>query len=105
VDRLKDMIITSGFNVYPREVEDALYLHPAVAEAGVVGVPDAVKGELVCACVVPRDGARVDEAELIAWCKARLTPYKAPVRVVFRPALPKSASGKILRRELRGNLS
>jgi long-chain acyl-CoA synthetase len=101
VDRKKDMIITSGFNVYPREVEDALYLHPAVAEAGVVGVPDPIKGELVCAMVVLRPGAQATAEELIAWCKQRLTPYKAPSRVVFLDALPKSASGKILRRELR----
>jgi long-chain acyl-CoA synthetase len=101
VDRKKDVIITSGFNVYPREVEDALYLHPAVAEAGVVGVPDAVRGELVYACVVLREGATASESDLIAWSKTRLTPYKAPVRVVFLPALPKGGSGKVLRRELR----
>jgi long-chain acyl-CoA synthetase len=104
VDRKKDVIITSGFNVYPREVEDALYLHPAVAEAGVVGVPDSIKGELVCAMVVLRPGAQATAEELIAWCKQRLTPYKAPSRVVFLDALPKSASGKILRRELRQRL-
>jgi len=104
VDRKKDMIITSGFNVYPREVEDALYLHPAVAEAGVVGVPDPIKGELVCAMVVLRAGASATAEELIAWCKQRLTPYKAPVRIHFLDALPKSASGKILRRELRERL-
>lgn len=104
VDRKKDVIITSGFNVYPREVEDALYLHPAVAEAGVVGVPDSIKGELVCAMVVLRPGAQATAEELITWCKQRLTPYKAPSRVVFLDALPKSASGKILRRELRQRL-
>jgi long-chain acyl-CoA synthetase len=101
VDRKKDMIITSGFNVYPREVEEVLYQHPAVAEAGVVGVADPLKGELVRACVTLRADAVATEAELIAFCKARLTPYKAPVRVDFFPTLPKSPTGKMLRRELR----
>jgi long-chain acyl-CoA synthetase len=101
VDRKKDLIITSGFNVYPREVEEVLYQHPAVAEAGVVGLPDPVKGELVSACVTLRPGAEATEADLIAFCKEQLTPYKAPVRVEFFPALPKGATGKLLRRELR----
>ena len=87
-----------------RETVDALRVWTAVAEAGVVGVPDAVRGELVCACVVRRAGSTVGNAELIAWCKARLTPYKAPVRITFPDALPKGASGKILRRELRAML-
>ena len=101
VDRKKDMIITSGFNVYPREVEEVLYQHPAVAEAGVVGLPDLVKGELVGACVTLRSGEAATAADLIAFCKDRLTPYKVPVRVEFFPALPKGATGKLLRRELR----
>jgi long-chain acyl-CoA synthetase len=72
-----------------------------VAEAGVVGVPDPVKGELVQACVALRPGAEATVADLIAFCKERLTPYKVPVRVEFFPALPKGATGKLLRRELR----
>lgn len=101
VDRKKDLIITSGFNVYPREVEEVLYQHPGVAEAGVVGLPDTVKGELVSACVTLRPDVEATAADLIAFCKERLTPYKVPVRVEFFPALPKGATGKLLRRELR----
>jgi long-chain acyl-CoA synthetase len=76
-------------------------LADGLAEVGVVGLPDPLKGELVCACVVLHADATATADELIAWCKARLTPYKAPVRVQFLPALPKGGSGKILRRELR----
>jgi long-chain acyl-CoA synthetase len=104
VDRKKDVIITSGFNVYPREVEDVLYQHAAVAEAGVVGLPHPLKGEQVRACVALRPGTAATAAELIAFCKERLTPYKAPVDVAFFPALPKGPSGKMLRRELRALL-
>ena len=104
VDRKKDLVITSGFNVYPREVEDVLYRHAAVAEVGVVGLPDPVKGEIVCACVALRPGAAATAAELVAYCKERLLPYKAPARVEFLDALPKSGSGKVLRRELRALL-
>jgi len=105
VDRKKDLIITSGFNVYPREVEEVLYQHPGVAEAGVVGLPDPVKGELVSACVTLRSDVEATAADLIAFCKERLTPYKVPVRVEFFPALPKGATGKLLRRELRDLLA
>jgi long-chain acyl-CoA synthetase len=101
VDRKKDVIIPSGFNVYPREVEDVLYQHAAVAEAGVVGLPHPLKGEQVRACVALRPGTAATAAELIAFCKERLTPYKAPVDVAFFPTLPKGPSGKMLRRELR----
>src|SRR5207237_2769718 len=87
VDRKKDVIITSGFNVYPREVEDVLYQHAAVAEAGVVGLPHPLKGEQVRACVALRPGAAATAAELIAFCKERLTPYKAPIDVAFFPTL------------------
>jgi long-chain acyl-CoA synthetase len=105
VDRKKDVVITSGFNVYPREVEDVLVQHAAVAEVGVVGVPDPVKGELVCACVALRPGATATADELVAYCKERLLPYKAPVRIAFHDTLPKGGSGKILRRELRALLA
>jgi long-chain acyl-CoA synthetase len=105
IDRKKDVVITSGFNVYPREVEDVLVQHAAVAEVGVVGLPDPVKGELVCACVALRPGGTATADELVAYCKERLLPYKAPVRITFLETLPKSASGKILRRELRAALA
>ncbi|MFJ9418071.1 class I adenylate-forming enzyme family protein [Streptomyces sp. NPDC101227] len=101
VDRKKDMINASGFKVWPREVEDVLYTHPAVREAAVVGVPDAYRGESVKAYVSLRAGAAPEPAELAAYCKERLAAYKYPRVVEILPELPKTASGKILRRELR----
>lgn len=100
VDRKKDLIIVSGFNVYPTEVENVLASHPAVVECAVVGVPNARTGEAVKAFVVLND-ASVDEHALIAHCRAQLTAYKVPHSIVFVPQLPKSNIGKILRRELR----
>ncbi|WP_411086039.1 AMP-binding protein [Streptomyces sp. 061-3] len=101
VDRKKDMINASGFKVWPREVEDVLYTHPAVREAAVVGVPDAYRGETVRAYVSLRPGAVVEPGELGAYCKERLAAYKYPREVEILAELPKTASGKILRRELR----
>lgn len=100
VDRLKDLIICSGFNVYPRVVEEALYEHPDVLEAAVCGVPDSYRGETVKAYVVPRDGAHLDEATLIDFLKERLSPIELPKMIDFREDLPKSAVGKILKKEL-----
>ncbi len=100
VDRKKDMVIVSGFNVYPNEVEDCLASHPGVSEAAVIGVPDGATGERVEAHVVLRDAA-LTEADLRAHCKAHLTPYKVPKRVVMRDTLPKSNVGKILRKDIR----
>ncbi|GAA5055777.1 class I adenylate-forming enzyme family protein [Streptomyces similanensis] len=101
VDRKKDMINASGFKVWPREVEDVLYTHPAVREAAVVGVPDGYRGETVRAYISLRPDARVAPEELAAYCKERLAAYKYPRQVEILPELPKTASGKILRRELR----
>ncbi|WP_406289015.1 AMP-binding protein [Streptomyces sp. NBC_00209] len=101
VDRKKDMINASGFKVWPREVEDVLYTHPAVREAAVVGVPDTYRGETVRAYVSLRPGASVEPDELGAYCKERLAAYKYPREVEILAELPKTASGKILRRELR----
>jgi long-chain acyl-CoA synthetase len=101
VERKKDLIIRGGFNIYPREVEDVLYAHPAVAEAAVVGVRDAVMGEDVLACVVPKAGTAPTAEELIAFCQGRLAKYKCPKHVRFLETLPKSPIGKILRKELR----
>jgi acyl-CoA synthetase (AMP-forming)/AMP-acid ligase II len=103
VDRKKDMILTGGENVYSREVEEVLYQHPAVAEAAVIAAPDPKWGEKVVAVVSAR--APVDEAELIAFCRERLAAYKKPRHVVFVDALPKNASGKVLKRELRDRLA
>jgi long-chain acyl-CoA synthetase len=100
VDRKKDMIITSGYNVYPRDVEEVLYEHPAVLECCVAGVPDAYRGEMVKAYVVLRDGATATAEDLDAFCRERLAAFKAPRAYDFRNALPKSAVGKVLRREL-----
>ncbi|GAA0650268.1 hypothetical protein GCM10009535_30380 [Streptomyces thermocarboxydovorans] len=101
VDRKKDMINASGFKVWPREVEDVLYTHPAVREAAVVGVPDGYRGETAKAYISLRPGAEADPDELAAHCKERLAAYKYPRQVEILPDLPKTASGKILRRELR----
>ena len=101
VDRKKDMIIVSGFNVYPNEVEDVLTQHAGVLEAAVVGVDDARSGEAVKAFIVRRDPT-LTEADVRVWCESQLTGYKRPKLIEFRPELPKTAVGKILRRELRG---
>ncbi|WP_159921184.1 AMP-binding protein [Rhodococcus sp. WAY2] len=101
VDRKKDMINASGFKVWPREVEDVLYQHPAVREAAVVGEPDSYRGETVAAFVSLRPGTTVETADLVEYCRERLATYKAPRRVEIVDELPKTASGKILRREMR----
>ena len=101
VDRKKDMIIAGGYNIYPREVEEVLFECPKVKEAGVIGVPDAYRGETVKAFVVLRDGATATPEEIMAFCRERLATYKVPRAIVFRDSLPKSAVGKFLRRELR----
>jgi long-chain acyl-CoA synthetase len=100
VDRLKELIICSGFNVYPRAVEEAIYAHPDVVEAAVCGVPDGYRGETVKAFVVLRQHARLDEAALLAFLEDRLSPIEMPKLIEFRDQLPKSAVGKILKREL-----
>ncbi|MEF3301602.1 long-chain-fatty-acid--CoA ligase [Paenibacillus sp. GYB003] len=101
VDRKKDMIIAGGFNIFPREVEEVLFEHPAVLEAAVIGVPDDYRGETVKAFVVRKAGEDVTEAELNAFCRSKLAPYKVPRIYEFRDELPKSMVGKVLRRELR----
>jgi long-chain acyl-CoA synthetase len=100
VDRLKELIICSGFNVYPRMVEEAIYAHPDVVEVAVCGVPDGYRGETVKAFVVVRQRARLDEAALLAFLEDRLSPIEMPKLIEFRDQLPKSAVGKILKREL-----
>ena len=100
-ERKKDMIKASGYSVFPAEVEAIMYRHPAVAEVGVVGVPDPYRGEDVLAFVVLKPGAELGEPELIAWCRDEMAVYKAPRTIRFVAALPKTASGKILKRSLR----
>lgn len=101
VDRLKDMVLVSGFNVYPNEVEAVIAAHPDVAEVAVIGVPDDVSGEAVCAYITPKQKGLAAE-QIIAHCRLHLTAYKVPKRVVFQDGLPKSPVGKILRAQLRG---
>jgi long-chain acyl-CoA synthetase len=101
VDRAKDLIIVSGFNVYPAEVEEALLSHPAVAECAVVGVESAATGESVRAYVVLGEGAQASADELIAYCATRLARYKCPSEVIFQTSLPHGLAGKLLRRALR----
>jgi len=101
MDRKKDMIISGGENVYPREVEEVLYRHPAVLETAVIGIPDPYWVERVHAVVATKKGASTTAEELIAFCKKQIASYKAPKSVEFVDALPKNPAGKILKRELR----
>ena len=100
-DRIKDMIISGGENIYPAQVESAIYGHPAVAEVAVIGIPDDTWGEVVKACVVCKPGETVDTASIVDWTRERLAGFKVPKSIDVIPALPRNASGKILRRELR----
>ena len=104
VDRTSDMIVTGGYNVYPREVEDVLLDHPAIAECAVVGAPDPKWVETVCAFIVPSVGKRLSDQEIADWVRQRLGPHKTPRRIEWIDTLPKSAVGKVLRRELRNQL-
>jgi long-chain acyl-CoA synthetase len=101
VDRKKDMIIVSGFNVFPNEIEEVATGCPGVAECACVGVPDEKSGEAVKLFVVRAQGASVTADEILAYCRANLTGYKMPRHISFIDTLPKSTVGKILRRELR----
>jgi long-chain acyl-CoA synthetase len=101
VDRMKDMIIAGGYNIYPREVEEVLFEFPRIREAAVIGVPDSYRGETVKAFVVLQPSTSATADEIIAFCRSRLAAYKVPRVVIFRDSLPKSSVGKYLRRELR----
>jgi long-chain acyl-CoA synthetase len=101
LDRTKDMIISGGANVYPREVEEVLHRHPGVLEAAVIGRPDERLGEEVVAVLVARPGSALDAGGVLEFCRASLAPYKCPRELRFVDALPKNAAGKILKRELR----
>jgi long-chain acyl-CoA synthetase len=100
VDRKKEMIIVSGFNVYPREVEEVLATHPAVMEGAAIGVPHAIKGEEVKVFVVLKAGMTATADEIVAHCRTSLAPFKVPKEVEFRETLPKTLIGKVLRRQL-----
>jgi long-chain acyl-CoA synthetase len=101
VDRKKDMIISGGFNIYPRDVDEVFYEHPKVQEACTIGIPDAKRGENVKLFVVLREGETATQEELIEWAKAKLATYKLPSEIEFRTELPKSTVGKVLRKELK----
>jgi len=100
-DRVKDMIVSGGENVYPREVENVLFEHPAIADAAVIGVPHDVWGETVKAIVVLREGQTADPEAIVSFCRGKLAGYKLPKSIDFMPALPRNASGKVLKTELR----
>jgi len=101
VDRKKDLIISGGYNIYPREVEEVLYEHPKVKEVVVVGVPDEYRGEVVKAFIVLKENTTATAEEIINYCQEKLAKYKVPKYVEFRTELPKTAIGKLLRRALR----
>jgi acyl-CoA synthetase (AMP-forming)/AMP-acid ligase II len=104
VDRKHDMIISGGENIYPTEIERALIEHADVADAVVVGLPDQRWGEIVCAAVQTKQGRAIDSEALVAYCRTRLAGYKIPRRIVFVDAIPRNATGKAMRRELRRQL-
>jgi len=101
VDRKKDMVIAGGYNIYPVEIDDVLFEHPKILEACAVGVPDKYRGETLKAFIVIKEGEKLTEEEVIAYCRETLAPYKVPKNIEFVAELPKSVVGKILRRELR----
>lgn len=100
-DRLKDMYISGGFNVYPAEIERTMAAHPAIAQVAIIGIPDERMGEVGKACVVLRDGHSLNETELTAWCRDNMANYKVPRRFAFMPALPLNPSGKVMKFKLR----
>jgi long-chain acyl-CoA synthetase len=104
VDRVKDMINSAGFKIWPREVEEVLFTHSAIKECAVVGLPDDLKGEIPAVFVVLRDGASLTADELEGFCRQKLAAYKVPRRIEFVASLPKNATGKILKRALRDDV-
>jgi long-chain acyl-CoA synthetase len=100
-DRKKDMLLVNGNNVYPREIEEVIYKYPGVKEAAVIGVPDARRGEQPLAYVAALDGQVLEEKPLLQFVKERIADYKTPKKIIIVPALPRNATGKILKTELR----
>ena len=101
VDRKKDLIISGGFNVYPRDIDEVFYTHPKVLEACAIGIPDAKRGENVKVFIVLKNGMSATQQEMIDFCKDKLATYKLPTVIEFREDLPKSTIGKVLRKELK----
>ncbi len=104
VDRKKDLIISGGYNIYPREIEEVLYEHPKVADAACIGVPHRQRGEVVKAYIVPKAGEQIDKKEIISFCRQKLANYKVPKKIEIREELPKTIVGKVLKRHLREEL-
>ncbi|MFA5518921.1 MAG: AMP-binding protein, partial [Spirochaetota bacterium] len=101
VDRKKDIILSSGYNVYPREIEEILYEHPKIQKAAAIGIPDAKRGEKIKVFIVPNEGDVVDAKEVMEYCEQKLAKYKLPSEIEVRDSLPESNVGKILKKELR----
>jgi long-chain acyl-CoA synthetase len=101
VDRKKDMIITAGYNVYPRDIEEVLFEHPNVQEATAIGIPHPTRGEAVKVFIVLKEGAHLTKEDIVDFCREKLAKYKWPAEVEFRTELPKSNVGKVLKKELR----
>jgi long-chain acyl-CoA synthetase len=101
VDRKKDLIISGGYNIYPREIDEVLYEHPKIQEAVTVGVPHKARGEIVKAFIVPEKDVDLEKSEIVAFCREKMAGYKVPKKIEFREELPKTMVGKILRRALR----
>jgi long-chain acyl-CoA synthetase len=101
VDRKKDMIISGGFNVYPRDIDEVFYEHPKVQESCTIGIPDPKRGENVKVFVVLKEGVKATQEEFIEYCATKLAKYKLPAEIEFRKELPKTNVGKILRKQLR----
>jgi long-chain acyl-CoA synthetase len=105
VDRKKDIIVSAGFNVYPREIEEVLTHHPKIVEAAVLGVPSKVREEVVKAYIVVKEGEELTKAEVMQYCREHLSKFKMPKKIEFRQELPKSSVGKILKRILKKEAS
>ena len=101
VDRKKDLIITGGYNVYPREIDEVLHEHPAIKEAVSVGIKHPTRGEIIKAYIVLNEGASLSKTDVLAFCREKMANYKVPKQVEFREDLPKSIVGKVLRRVIR----
>jgi long-chain acyl-CoA synthetase len=101
VDRMKDLIISSGYNVYPREIEEVLYEHPGIQKAAAIGLPDEKRGEQIKVFVVPNEGATLDTEEVMKYCQEKLAKYKWPSIIEVRSSLPESTVGKILKKDLK----
>ncbi len=100
-DRKDDLIISSGFNIYPNQIEEVLEKHPKIREAAVIGVPDRIKGQAILAVIVLREGMKADKEEFLSYCKENMPDYRVPKTILLRDGLPRNPAGKILKRVLK----